>query len=135
MARRSGRTTPCTPTDRSGRLQKAKQFLMAAELIDAFSDDDEALADAYVTLCVHAGIAAADVICCARLGERSRSADHTAAADLLRRVDPALATTLGSLLGIKTKAGYDASAVSRADHKRSGRAAADLVAAAERVGA
>lgn len=61
----------CSEQVRAGRLENAKQFLRAAELVKEFSDEDE-IADAYVTLCVHAGIAAADVICCARLGRYAR---------------------------------------------------------------
>jgi hypothetical protein len=40
-----------------GRLRKAEQFLDAAETIREFSDDEHDVGDAYVTLCVHAGIA------------------------------------------------------------------------------
>ncbi len=65
-------------------MSKAKQFLEAAETVEALADDSNDVADAYVTLCVHAGIAAADVICCKRLGEHSRGEDHTAAVALAR---------------------------------------------------
>ncbi len=127
MARPRARTTPCTPVDRAGRLAKAEQFLTAAELLD---DEARELTDAYVTLCVHAGIAAADVICCARLGEHSRGEDHAGAVELLARVDKALANTLSALLGIKTKAGYSSLTVSRSETKRAGRAAETLITAA-----
>ena len=50
-------------------MAKARQFVEAAETVEALADDANDVADAYVTLCVHAGIAAADVICCRRLGE------------------------------------------------------------------
>jgi hypothetical protein len=60
-------TKHCTASARTGRMAKARQFLVAAETIATVIDDQE-IADAFVTLCVHAGIAAADVICCARLG-------------------------------------------------------------------
>jgi len=46
---------------REGRMAKAKQFVDAAETVEALADDPNDVADAYVTLCVHAGIAAADV--------------------------------------------------------------------------
>ena len=49
-------------------MAKAKQFVEAAETVESLADDANDVADAYVTLCVHAGIAAADVICCKRLG-------------------------------------------------------------------
>jgi len=40
--------------------------------ISELADEHEDVADAYVTLCVHAGIAASDVICCATLVETAR---------------------------------------------------------------
>jgi len=52
-------------------MAKADQFYLAAETI-ATTIEDQDIADAYVTLCVQAGIAAADVICCARLGEHAQ---------------------------------------------------------------
>lgn len=57
----------CTEAMRRGRLQKGRQFLEAASMIGLLADESD-LIDAHITLCVHAGIAAADVICCARLG-------------------------------------------------------------------
>lgn len=53
-------TKRCTPATRAGRLAKARQFHLAADTVTTLIDDEE-IADAYVTLCVHAGIAAADV--------------------------------------------------------------------------
>ena len=102
----------------------------AADLIGTLADDASDVADAYVTMCVHAGIAAADVICCKRLGEHSRGEDHSAAVNLLRTADPDSAKQLSVLLGMKTKAGYSALPVSATDHKRAGRAAHSLVEAA-----
>lgn len=58
-------------------MVKAMQFLDAAETVETLADDSNDVADAYVTLCVHAGIAAADVICCKRLGEHSRGEDQS----------------------------------------------------------
>lgn len=52
-----------------GRLRKAEQFMEAADTIHELADDERDVADAYVTLCVHAGIAASDAICGAALGE------------------------------------------------------------------
>ena len=73
-------TRRCTDADRRGRLAKARQFLEAVELVEALADEDDLL-DAMVTLCVHAGIAAADVICCARLGEHATGQNHTEAVE------------------------------------------------------
>lgn len=47
-----------------GRRRKAEGFMTAANIIDDLADDTADMADAFVTLCIHAGIAAADVICC-----------------------------------------------------------------------
>ena len=81
------RTRPCVPDVRRGRLDKANQFLDAAELVRELADEDGTVADAYVTLCVHAGIAAADVICCARLGLHALGDDHNQAITLLASAD------------------------------------------------
>jgi hypothetical protein len=67
----TARTRPCDAAVTSGRLRKAEQFLEAAETIREFADDEHNVADAYVTLCVHAAIAAADVICCNELGRHA----------------------------------------------------------------
>ena len=61
-------TRKCSAKDRSGRMAKARQFSDAATLISELGSDDSNLGDAYITLCVHAGIAAADVICCTQCG-------------------------------------------------------------------
>jgi hypothetical protein len=45
------------------------------------------VADAYVTLCVHAGIAASDVICCSSLGRHAQGDSHEEAAVLLASAD------------------------------------------------
>lgn len=133
MSSKTGRTKACTAAERAGRLAKADQFLRAAELVDVYSDDGDDLADSCTTLCVHAGIAAADAICCARLGEMARGEDHRSAIELVGKVDRALANDLGALLGMKTRAGYDHTPISGADRKRAFRMANRLVAAARRV--
>lgn len=123
----------CNERVRSGRLEKAKQFLLAAQLIKDFADEGE-VADAYVTLCVHAGIAAADVICCARVGRYARGDDHSEAVALLRKAGASdAAKRLGVLLSLKTKAGYTYIPSTKADVTKAARAAAELVAAAERA--
>jgi hypothetical protein len=123
---------PCSPQIRAGRLAKAKQFLAAAGLIEDSASGD--VADAYVTLCVHSGIAAADVICCARLGRYAHGDSHAEAIALLRKARAAdSARRLEVLLGMKSKAGYTHLPSSTTDLKRAGRAAKDLVEAAERA--
>lgn len=71
-----------------GRLRKARQFLDAAVTIRDFADDEASIGDAFVTLCVHAGIAAADAICCYALGEHARGDSHQEALQLLKKVKP-----------------------------------------------
>jgi hypothetical protein len=126
-------TKPCPRSTRDGRLRKAQQFLAAADLIATMAEEEEEIADAYVTLCVHAGIAAADVICCARLGKHSTGDNHAAAVSLLASVDKSAAKQLNVLLDMKARAGYSAMITSATDQKRAGRAAAALAAAAERI--
>jgi hypothetical protein len=52
------------------------------------ADEAADVADAYVTLLVHAGIAASDVICCARLGEHAQGDNHVEAVALLAPLTP-----------------------------------------------
>lgn len=122
-------TRRCTDADRRGRLAKARQFLEAVELVETLADEDDLL-DAMVTLCVHAGIAAADVICCARLGEHATGQNHTEAVELLGRVDKTSARDLSKLLGMKTRAGYSSTPISAANARAALRGATRLVAAA-----
>lgn len=125
-------TRRCTEATRSGRLAKARQFLLAAETIATVVEDRD-ISDAYVTLCVHAGIAAADVICCARLGEHHQGEDHQAAVALLAKADATAARKLKTLLDLKTRSGYSPTVTSRTDQRRASRAATALVHAAETV--
>lgn len=62
-------TMECGPGHADGRRRKMEVFVAAIDallLLDAPDDSD--VADALVSLRVTAGVAAADVICCARLG-------------------------------------------------------------------
>lgn len=127
------RTTPCSPQTRAGRLAKARQFLEASRTVAALADDEADVADAFVTLSVHAGIAASDVLCCARLGVHAVGEKHQEAVALLRQVDPALARDLATLLGLKTKVGYSPHATAADDRARADRAASRLVNAAAAV--
>jgi hypothetical protein len=129
------RISPCTSEIRRGRLRKANQFIDAAATIADSADQEADVADAFVTMCVHAGIAAADVICCARLGQHAQGEDHADAVALLSRADSGSAKHLRVLLSIKTKAGYSHARATTADSKRAGRAAEALVETARRVNA
>ncbi|ROS23961.1 hypothetical protein [Cellulomonas sp. PhB150] len=127
------RTRPCEATVRAGRLAKATQFATAASVVFDLAEDARDVADAYVTLCVHAGIAAADAVCCARLGEHSLGDNHHEAVALLDKVDNQLAKHLRTLLELKTRAGYSHTRTSDESVRRAGRAMDALVFAAQRT--
>lgn len=124
------RTVRADDAVRRGRLLKAERFAAAAQTVDALADDAGDVADAYVTLCVHAGVAAADAICAARLGEHARGEHHEEAVALLASADRAAAAHLRSLLGMKTLAGYSHTPISAERARRAGRAASALLDAA-----
>lgn len=116
-----------------GRLRKAEQFLAAAETVRDLADDEAEVGDAFVTLCVHAGIAASDVICCSALGHFVQGQDHNQAIAELAKVRPdgeSLAADLRALLMMKTRAGYAAPPVNADQRKRAWRRAENLVEAA-----
>lgn len=96
---------PCSKAKRAGRLIKAEQFFRAAEIIKDSIDDNE-LADSLVTLCVHAGIGASDVICCSKLGRHSSGPNHKNAIQMLSQIDLALGNHLKNLLDMKSHSGY-----------------------------
>lgn len=100
----TGRTTRADESVRRGRMAKAEQFAAAAELVHGLADEAADVADAYVTLCVHAGIAAADVICAARLGVHARGENHQEAVTLLATADRAASRHLDALLGAPPRA-------------------------------
>jgi hypothetical protein len=127
------RTQPCNAGIRRGRLRKAEQFIEAAHLIRDIADEHEDVADAYVTLCVHAGIAASDVICCTSLGEHAQGENHNEAIGLLTKADKNAAKHLNTLLKLKTKSGYSHTSSTAEEFKRAGRAAETLVEKARRA--
>lgn len=124
-------TVDCGPGHADGRRRKMEVFVAAAEALLLFEgQDDPDVADALVSLRVTAGIAAADVICCSRLGRHATGRNHAEAVALLRQVDATLANHLRRLLNMKPKAQYGALAVSAQELRTSGRAADALLAAA-----
>lgn len=125
-------TRPCTADVRKGRLAKAQGFLQAADDAGVF-DDTGQLGDAVVTLYVHAGIAASDVICCARLGKHPSGDNHAEAINLLKAADTKSSTHLATLLSMKTKAGYSHTAASATDVKKAARAATHLIEKARSI--
>lgn len=101
------KTKECTPEIKVGRLTKATQFLAACALIESNIDDNE-MADAFITLCVHAGIAASDVICCSKLNVHSYGGNHNNAVGLLAQIDLTSSIHLKTLLDMKGHSGYSA---------------------------
>lgn len=124
------RTARSSPHAREGRLTKAAQVGLAADIILDIADDGTEFLDAYVTLCVHSGIASADVICMDRAGVYSRSERHEDAGALLERVDREAAKDLAALLAMKTRARYSDVPVRHRDVQRAGRAMMNLLASA-----
>jgi hypothetical protein len=126
----ASRLRPCDTATADGRLSKAKQFLEAATVLRDVSDNETEVGDAFVTLCVHAGIAASDALCCRALGHHAQGDNHNEAIAELRKVDKDLARDLQTLLGMKTRAGYSDTAVTANQRKRAFRSADRLVNAA-----
>ena len=127
------RTRECDESIIRGRLRKAEQFLDSAANIRDLADDEADVGDALVTLCVHAGIAASDVICCKALGHFVQGDDHQQAVGEISKVVPGgkeLGGDLRALLQMKTRAGYAAPPVSSEERKRAWRRAESLVEAA-----
>ncbi len=123
MSRSKGARKPCDGQQARQRLVDARQFLEAAELLDA--------PDVVATCAIHAAIAAADAITCHALGARSSDGNHESPVDLVRQIDANLATALKRALDRKTQAGYESVDVSRADATSCVRWARQLLSAAE----
>lgn len=123
----SNRTVPADEHVRRGRLAEAKQFLAVADDARELHDADEDVADACVTLYVHAGIAAADALWAQHLGHHARGQSHEETVQLLRTVDKKAAQDLSALLGMKTRAGYGHDPVTTLQLLRAARTATSLV--------
>ena len=127
------RIKDCDEGVATGRFRKAEQFLAAARNVRDLADDEAEVGDVLVTLCVHAGIAASDVICCTALGHFVQGDDHNQAVAELSKVRPdgeKLGNDLRALLMMKTRAGYAAPPVTAEQRKRAWRRAEALVDAA-----
>lgn len=127
MARRTGGTRPCDATEARQRLAKA------SECLDAGTSLEGDYPTAASTLCIQAGILAADALCCAVLGRRSNSPSHADAVVHLRSIagrrrDLAAAPkALERLLAHKDRAEYTPRPVAATALRTLSRAAADLV--------
>ncbi|MEX2251410.1 MAG: hypothetical protein WD895_04975 [Acidimicrobiia bacterium] len=108
MAKRSSRTRPCDRHDAAQRYDQARAFGELAEL-DPESTDGPTRSAA-VSNAVLAGIAAADSICCQRLGRHAAGDDHQQALALIEEageVGREARHHLETLLSIKHKAQYE----------------------------
>jgi len=127
------RTVRANAAAKAGRMAVALQFYEAVEMVRELADAAENVTNAYVTLCVHAGIAAADVRCAAALGEYVRVENHAEAVGLLARVDKTAANHRDALLKVKTIAGYGTTTISADRVRRATRAMEFLVESARAV--
>jgi hypothetical protein len=107
------RERACGAPEARVRAAVARRYLDVADLT-AGEEDAAAWHDVAVGNAVLAGIAASDALCCARLGRRSRDADHRAAIDLLSQVDERLGRDLDRLLQVKDVAHYGVDLISEA---------------------
>jgi hypothetical protein len=123
----TGRTRQCPEVVRAGRLKKAIEFHDAAALVE------DVAPNAAVDLLVDAGIAAADAICCSRLGVYSAGESHNEAIALLEKAEREVAKYLRTLLNLKSKVAYSHHPVTTDDHKKASRATSSLVEAARRI--
>ena len=108
MARKSSRTRPCGPRDAAQRYEQARAFAELAELNP--ESDEGPTRSAAVSNAVLAGIAAADLICCRRLGRHAAGDDHQQGLGLVEEageVGREARRHLETLLSIKHKAQYE----------------------------
>ncbi|WES62831.1 hypothetical protein P0L94_10200 [Microbacter sp. GSS18] len=129
MTPRASRTAPCSAAERDGRRARAEEFWQSAEDLRELDEGSNAVLSLYVL----AGIAASDVVCCARLGEYSRSENHADAIDLLRRADRSLVPALQRLLSRKSESAYGVAPISATRVTEARNAADKLVRAARRA--
>lgn len=126
------REARCGPADARRRARMARTYLVVAEQADLVeSDEGRNVAAGNAVL---AAIAAADALCCLRLGRHARGQAHQEAAALLRTIRPdgsTLAKNLTTVLGVKDAAHYGTVFVSRTVLTSTLRAATRLVSAAE----
>ncbi|MFP5333645.1 MAG: hypothetical protein ACLGHX_14960 [Acidimicrobiia bacterium] len=123
MAKSTSRTRRCDRQDAAQRYAQARAFAAVAEL-DPLSPDGPTRSAA-VSNSVLAGIAAADAICCRRLGRHSIGDDHQQALALLEEAGDVGAKArrhLETLLSIKNKAQYEGEDPTVAEAKRAIRA-------------
>ncbi len=125
MSPKKVQTRRVRPGEGRGRRQVAEKYLEVAGLID--SEDGTAI-NVCVGVAVLAGIAAADAICAAALGERYSGPDHDVAVEILSRVDSKLGKQLRDLVTLKTTSHYGFGLLTPSQRKSAVRCATALVA-------
>lgn len=137
-----GRTKPCSQADAQGRFRRAEAFFYVATLVLGEEvgidehDDGINLSGVSAALAVLAGIAAADAVCCHRLGEHSRGPGHKQAVALVRTVLPSglvMAGDLVRLLDLKDNAHYGVLGLSQKEARSAVEQARRIVEAAKAV--
>lgn len=130
----SPRTRDCDTAHARKRLDVAERYLADAEILREFDDGTSPYQpNSLINIYVHAGIAASDAICCLWLKEHSVGESHADAVALIRKVRPdgsELGKALGSLLSVKTEAGYGAKPLAKTKAVKAQRDAERLVRAA-----
>lgn len=128
------RRASCGPTQARERVEYAREQLTLAEIGHPWPTT--AARKASGAAAVLAAIAAADAICCLRLGQRSRDTNHRAAVDLLATVlpdGPDLARALRIALDAKDPMHYATDYLTPDRHTAVLRAATTLAIAAQRM--
>lgn len=134
-ARSRGKTVQAGAGEARRRLEAARAFVSVAELLSAEPEDPVLpLRGVAAAVAVLGGIAAADAICAARLGEMFRGDDHAQAGDLLARARPEGArvrTDFTRLISVKDQVHYQAILVTPTESAAAIRRARRILAAAE----
>ncbi len=107
----------------------AEKYLEVAELIE---QEDGAMVNVCVGLCVLSGVAASDAITMSANGMRYSGTDHGAAADYLAGVDKENGKRLSRLVALKPPSHYGGKLLTEADRRSALRDASALVEAARR---
>lgn len=129
MARRGSRTETFSRAQATQRLRIAEQFAQTGDLV-ASDPSEIASANVAIALYVLAGIAAADAICGAVFGVRSRGQDHRDAAGLLSdvaRTGAGLVKAFRNLIDLKDASHYSDALLGAPEVARASRAAALLL--------
>jgi hypothetical protein len=126
------RQPPCGPAEAARRARMARLYLDLAEQAAAMGGDEAR--NVAAGNAVLAAVAAADALCCLRLGRYSRGQAHHEAAALLRTITPngaKLARDLTAVLDVKDPAHYGTVFLAATTVKSVLRGATRLLEAAE----